>query len=384
MKKFKEFSGYTKAFAGFLNKGKQQQDQEPDFDESRLLPDEDGYFPAFAGFLNKNTKKKKKKLHEDILKTFNKTLTKPKTGNSEAVYKEGLHARLTKHYKNLGNDYGVKHAIENYTGEGYRTLNNKLFKNKRLTPYEKSYESYLSKGLKIHKTPADMVIHTGIKKDLQDMAPVHGGVHKLKFPAYTSTSIHRGKADNFANNRDSEYVFRHDRSQKVPPKLLVMHKQLQKIADSNHEPEDWDKHNNYIHKHREKFKQLSDLVQKHTGKPLDHENYGGALRKRYNYWNLAKIPPNAEYTPEHNLHYHETTSIYNVPKAGHVVSIHVPKGSHGAYVDHVSEHQGEREFILHKGAKVHIHPEPEYDKKENKYRWKGVLVHDGVKPTGLK
>jgi len=378
MKRFKEFSGYKKAFAGFLNKGKQQQDQEPDFDESRLLPDEDGYFPAFAGFLNKNTKKKKKKLHEDILKTFGKT---KKVGPDNL----SLHSKLVRHYKGLGDDYGIKHAIENYTGDGYRTLNGKLFNNKRLTPYEKSYESYLSKGLKIHKTPTDIIVHTGIKKDLQNMAPLHGGVHKLKFPAYTSTSIERSKADGFARNKETQYEFNHNYEHVgiVPPKIVALHKQLNKIANSNHDPDDWEKHNENVHLHREKFEKLSGLVKKHNGKVLDHESYANAINKRYNQWS-GSPPANASYKPQHRLKYHEMTRIYERPKPGHVISIHVPKGSHGAYVDNFSNFSGEREFILHKGAKVHIHPEPEYDKKENKYRWKGVLVHDGVKPTGLK
>ena len=63
----------------------------------------------------------------------------------------------------------------------------------------------------------------------------------------------------------------------------------------------------------------------------------------------------------------------------HYVTIHVPKGSHGAYVDHVSANRGEREFILHPGAKVHIDREPHIEHKIKTVNWTGRLVHDGVK-----
>lgn len=36
----------------------------------------------------------------------------------------------------------------------------------------------------------------------------------------------------------------------------------------------------------------------------------------------------------------------------HVLKIHVPAGSHGAYVDHLSSHGGQREFILPRNTKL--------------------------------
>ena len=44
----------------------------------------------------------------------------------------------------------------------------------------------------------------------------------------------------------------------------------------------------------------------------------------------------------------------------HILKIHIPKGSkHGAYVAHNSDQPHEREFLLRRGTKIHIHPEPE-------------------------
>lgn len=44
----------------------------------------------------------------------------------------------------------------------------------------------------------------------------------------------------------------------------------------------------------------------------------------------------------------------------HMMKIHVPKGSHGAYVDHHSSNDGEKEFMLPRNSKLHVHPVPEY------------------------
>ena len=42
----------------------------------------------------------------------------------------------------------------------------------------------------------------------------------------------------------------------------------------------------------------------------------------------------------------------------HTITIKVPKGHHGAYVDHLSNNRGEKEFILPRDTKLHVHPKP--------------------------
>lgn len=49
------------------------------------------------------------------------------------------------------------------------------------------------------------------------------------------------------------------------------------------------------------------------------------------------------------------------PLERHLLKIHIPEGStHGAYIAHHSEAgEGEREFLMKRGTKLHIHPQPE-------------------------
>ena len=74
----------------------------------------------------------------------------------------------------------------------------------------------------------------------------------------------------------------------------------------------------------------------------------------------------------------------------HVLKLHIPQGSHGIYVPKYSAAPNEREFIIHKGAKFHIHPEPEIKKAgwnngvNHTKVWNAHLVHDGIKAVGGK
>jgi ADP-ribosyltransferase exoenzyme len=74
----------------------------------------------------------------------------------------------------------------------------------------------------------------------------------------------------------------------------------------------------------------------------------------------------------------------SVQNHNHVLKIHVPKGSHGAYVAHMSSIAAENEFLLKRGSYLHIHPTPEYKTNERGKPlaiWHAKLVHDGVKET---
>jgi hypothetical protein len=52
----------------------------------------------------------------------------------------------------------------------------------------------------------------------------------------------------------------------------------------------------------------------------------------------------------------------------HVLDIHVPKGSPGAYVNHVSKYPGEYEHILPRGSNLKYHSTETIAKKFNNYR----------------
>ena len=102
----------------------------------------------------------------------------------------------------------------------------------------------------------------------------------------------------------------------------------------------------------------------------------GVLTKTSNYTS-ASLDPNtaAQFTD------HDTKSKYNEKFGnfvGHMLKIHVPKGHPGAYVDHHSSHKGEKEFILPHNTRMHIHPNPEYDKETGNMIWNAhVLPHKG-------
>lgn len=65
----------------------------------------------------------------------------------------------------------------------------------------------------------------------------------------------------------------------------------------------------------------------------------------------------------------------------HVLAIHVPKGSAGAYIAHHSKFESEREFLLHPKAKIKLTGKKETQKHgdEEITVHHANLIHDGVK-----
>lgn len=64
-----------------------------------------------------------------------------------------------------------------------------------------------------------------------------------------------------------------------------------------------------------------------------------------------------------------------------ILKIHVPAGSHGMFMKDYSVHDTEREFLLHHGSKVAVHPKPTVDQSKGLVVWHGNLIHDGIQPT---
>lgn len=75
----------------------------------------------------------------------------------------------------------------------------------------------------------------------------------------------------------------------------------------------------------------------------------------------------------------------------HVIKIHVPKGHPGAYVEHHTMNPYEHEFILPRGTKLHVHPNPEtvtkrtrtksesgklYTSAVHYHTWSAKIAHD--------
>lgn len=83
---------------------------------------------------------------------------------------------------------------------------------------------------------------------------------------------------------------------------------------------------------------------------------------------------------------HETSLAFTVEdykNRKHCLKIKTPDEFHGIYVDNYSIHSGEREVLLHYGAKLAIHPIPSICKKYNIVTWHSNLIHDGVEYTSL-
>jgi hypothetical protein len=67
---------------------------------------------------------------------------------------------------------------------------------------------------------------------------------------------------------------------------------------------------------------------------------------------------------------HNSARSFANQKGGDIVKIHIPKGHPGLYVSHLSNYEGEREFVLPRNTKLKIHKDKEQ-----------VLLHDSGKYT---
>ena len=325
---------YTKAFLGFITKGLKPKEDKEDKE----------YKKAFLGFITKGLKSKKNideglsdLIHSvlphklsDKLSDFEDhlgSIKNPKTAYHD-IKTRMKHHSLSKQYK--FNEHEEK-PIKKYTSEhmghsfvSHFSLNKKLHSGQALDEHHRKFDQDLSSILKKHKTQKDMTVHTGIKyspERHEDSNSPHE--YKMRLPGYTSTSIEKNVAESFARGDPEGSVHNHIRQYKPGYKNLTSVHQIGKISRNT---------------------QDHDIVTKSgIGKPK--KGHG-----------------------------------YVVTDYKHIVSLHVPKGSHGAYIAHHSDNKDEHEFLLHKNAKVHIDKTPEkIDHANGAVHWKGRLVHDGVK-----
>jgi hypothetical protein len=114
--------------------------------------------------------------------------------------------------------------------------------------------------------------------------------------------------------------------------------------------------------HDDKVKGIDHLLSKHAA-PHDMHVYTGVDDNHP----LHDIESKHK---EHNLIHpgYTSTSISKSRAEGfakstntdkHVLKIHVPAGHPGAYIDHLSANKGEKEFLLPRGTKLKVHPNPE-------------------------
>lgn len=132
-------------------------------------------------------------------------------------------------------------------------------------------------------------------------------------------------------------------------------------------------------------KRLSESIKKQEPTPHSFFVYTGIKHNM----NDAKVDQETGHIHIHNPAYTSTSLsintaetfarsyMHNGKSVKHIIKMEIPKGAHGTFMEHYGS-IGENEFLLHKDAKFHIHPEP--DKPTETHRvWHAKLVHDGVK-----
>jgi hypothetical protein len=199
-----------------------------------------------------------------------------------------------------------------------------FFNNPETRDYLQDKDTAMSNALQRHQTPKDLHVYTGMMRNPERYKKVKG-VKPAHLPAYTSTSTKQDVAMSFAKRHEGESVHVY----KYNPASLHTHRNGSDIVPNARE---------------------------------HHRTIGN---------------PNS--TSEERMQ--AAHALVGSTAYKHIMHIHVPEGSHGAYVSHMSDHPHETEFILHKNARLHIHPSPTIDHRNQAVIWHAKMVHDGIKPT---
>lgn len=336
MKSFKRVtqkSRYTKMYAGFITKGKKNKLKE-DFEDSANLhhytPHEIVHSNLTSDHAtNEESNSKINKIHRSLINHYHFPETGPKSS--------GKHVRAIHQYTQESGEHGT----------GYKKLNKALYKGN--TDNFGSDDHKLMRNLKgaltKYTTPHALTVYSGVSRSPErhfDKHP-HEDHVKAEFPAFTSTSLNREAAGEFSKQDEhSSHKYDHTQAKNI----------IATPAGKPFNSKLWD----------DNYKKMKDHLKTNPPKKLSHDEFRGQS-------NDGVVSPSGRlhgYNPNH-VNYE------------HVLTMHVPKGSHGAYVDHHSMSEGENEFVLHHGSKFHIDKTPAVDHINRKVHWKAKMVHDGVK-----
>ena len=250
---------------------------------------------------------------------------KDKEGNEKDVFPsmKKSHILNVDHYmKERGGELNQDEhrAINHYTEEGHKGVNRALFSNGAFASHDDEHaDEHLSNAIKKRTMPRNMTLYSGMRSP--EKLPTSKGHHLLHNPAYTSTSTAPEMALPFGGRKN------HDGS-----------KTEHTYHQYNHEQYDPKKHKDY--------------------KEVDVGDQ-----------NMRQVKHKSDPSKGAFIGY------------SHITAIHVPQGSHAIYPGGLSLNSREQEVILHKNARVAIHPVPTVDHGTRTVLWKGKLVHDGIKPT---
>lgn len=239
-----------------------------------------------------------------------------------------------------------RNAVYKYTGNEHHNLNSNLFKGKPHGPETAHLDKHLSGAISKRTAPKNFTVFSGMRSP-ENLEKHKGSGHILiTNPAYTSTSAAAGVGKDFGG------TYTHDRqlSKHTYWRPNISGKKSRYKSGSQFNP---NKHKGW----KAPNEGASHIYPEHKDMPS----------------HVKAIGDHSSWTKhEHGGYWHSYK---------HVVQIHVPKDSHGIYTGAHSEYTNEKEYVLHKDAKIAVHPKPEVDHENGVVKWKGKLVHDGVKPT---
>jgi hypothetical protein len=78
---------------------------------------------------------------------------------------------------------------------------------------------------------------------------------------------------------------------------------------------------------------------------------------------------------------HSYYAATNFSESGHILKIHIPKGSRGFNTAAYSAASEEDEYTLANNHELKISGSPSYDKTYKRYVWHAKLIHDGFEKT---
>ena len=122
----------------------------------------------------------------------------------------------------------------------------------------------------------------------------------------------------------------------------------------------------------------------HSGIKVDPrklETSNGIIKMRNPAFTSTSIEPNIA-----GGHSKQVTDPDTGEVSKHYLHIHVPEGSHGSYIERLSRHKHEREFLLHSDSRFHVDAKPytwaSPQSNVTHFHWNASLVHDGVNKVG--
>lgn len=305
-----------------------------------------------------NTKKKLPSVIMGLprqLSYYDDSLLKEEDDTHSSDSKEELARDLDKNSKPNLSDVEKEHVHE-YTGPSSADINKQLRGEEEEKQEHTDSINHISNAIQRHRVHRDVTVYSGLHRSPEEHRDESGEL-KFENKAFTSTSIHPSVAMRFSgrqSNRNTnvnklrEHIENGDH-EKAKELLkhhhIYFHHSLLAAKDAG-----WN--GQRAHKHGEKF-DLNNQSHIDTLKKNDMNRTGG--------------------------HFHE---------ASHVIKTTIPKGSHGLWIGrHISSHD-EGEVVLHPGAQFHVHKtvvtEPDRDNPTPRVVHHATLIHDGVKPTGLK